>query len=118
MSDAILELNGIVRNFLQPERTLKVLQKLSLRVDKGETVALIGQSGSGKSTLLHISGLLERPTAGDVSLAGQACKKMGDRERSILRLLNVGFVYQYHHLMPEFSALEKCSDSSDYGWCE
>src|SRR5690606_12160352 len=72
----------------------------------GEIVALIGPSGAGKSTLLHIAGLLERPNAGEVLLDGQACGQLGDPERTALRRLRLGFVYQFHHLLPEFSALE------------
>lgn len=106
MSDAVLELQGIERRYEQPESTLEVLCGLSLTVATGEAVALVGHSGSGKSTLLHIAGLLERPSAGDVIVTGKPCNAMGDRERTILRRHQIGFVYQYHHLMPEFSALE------------
>jgi lipoprotein-releasing system ATP-binding protein len=83
-----------------------VLRGISLDLRPGEIVALVGQSGSGKSTLLHIAGLLERPDEGDVILDGQSAAAAGDLERTILRRQFLGFVYQYHHLLPEFSAAE------------
>ncbi|MBL24647.1 MAG: ABC transporter [Rhodospirillaceae bacterium] len=106
MSDIVLELKNIERRYEQPESKLEVLNGLSLTVTSGEAVALVGQSGSGKSTLLHIAGLLERPSGGDVLVTDKLCGEMNDRERTILRRHQIGFVYQYHHLMPEFSALE------------
>ena len=72
----------------------------------GEIVALVGQSGSGKSSLLHIAGLLEAPTAGEVFIAGQNCSALDDKARTRIRRIGIGFVYQFHHLLPEFSALE------------
>ena len=107
MSDApAIHLDVIQRSYKQPENTLEVLRELTLSVEPGEAVSLIGYSGSGKSTLLHIAGLLERPDGGDVVLSGQTCTGLSDNERTILRRHHIGFVYQYHHLMPEFSALE------------
>lgn len=108
MSDAgfSLSLRGIRRTFVQGDRRLEVLRGISLDLRPGEIVALVGQSGSGKSTLLHIAGLLERPDEGDVVLDGQSAATAGDRERTILRRQFLGFVYQYHHLLPEFSAAE------------
>ena len=107
MSDApAIHLDVIQRSYKQPENTLEVLRGLTLSVEPGEAVSLIGYSGSGKSTLLHIAGLLERPDGGDVVLSGQTCTGLSDNERTILRRHHIGFVYQYHHLMPEFSALE------------
>jgi lipoprotein-releasing system ATP-binding protein len=108
MSDAgfSLSLRGIRRTFVQGDRRLEVLRGISLDLRPGEIVALVGQSGSGKSTLLHIAGLLERPDEGDVILDGQSAAAAGDRERTILRRQFLGFVYQYHHLLPEFSAAE------------
>jgi lipoprotein-releasing system ATP-binding protein len=108
MSDSAfpLSLRGIKRTFIQGDRRLEVLRGVSLDLSPGEIVALVGQSGSGKSTLLHIAGLLERPDGGDVVVDGEAAGGLGDRERTILRRRFLGFVYQYHHLLPEFSAVE------------
>jgi lipoprotein-releasing system ATP-binding protein len=83
-----------------------VFKDLDLTVRAGEIVALVGQSGSGKSSLLHIAGLLEAPTAGDVLIAGQNCSKLDDQARTRIRRIGIGFVYQFHHLLPEFSARE------------
>ena len=108
MSDAVfpLSLRGIERTFVQGDRRLEVLRGVSLDLSAGEIVALVGQSGSGKSTLLHIAGLLERPDSGDVVVDGKPAGPLGDRPRTALRRRFLGFVYQYHHLLPEFSALE------------
>ena len=101
-----LRLEAVVRSFVQGERRLEVLRGASLTVAGGEMVALVGPSGSGKSTLLHIAGLLERPDAGEVEIAGRPCGRLGDRERTAVRRRALGFVYQFHHLLPEFTALE------------
>ncbi len=108
MSDAVfpLSLHEIKRTFVQGDRRLEVLRGVSLDLRPGEIVALVGQSGSGKSTLLHIAGLLEQPDSGDVVLDGKAAGPLGDRGRTALRRRFLGFVYQYHHLLPEFSAIE------------
>ncbi|MCA8907977.1 MAG: ABC transporter ATP-binding protein [Rhodospirillaceae bacterium] len=109
MSDrlaAALHLSGITRTFRQADAALEVLRGVDLDVRPGEMVALVGPSGAGKSTLLQIAGLLERPTAGEVEIAGQPTTRLGDRERTQLRSTTIGFVYQFHHLLPEFSALE------------
>ena len=105
MSDA-LDLQEIVRTFPQAHGDLHVLRGANLAVKRGEVVALVGPSGAGKSTLLHIAGLLEAPDAGRVLIAGEDCRALGDDERTTLRRTRLGFVYQYHHLLPEFSALE------------
>ncbi|MBM3510000.1 MAG: ABC transporter ATP-binding protein [Alphaproteobacteria bacterium] len=99
-------LAGIVRSFAQGERRLEVLKGASVTVLPGECVALVGPSGAGKSTLLHIAGLLERPDAGDVRYGDMNLSALGDRERTKARGRLLGFVYQYHHLLPEFSAVE------------
>jgi lipoprotein-releasing system ATP-binding protein len=101
-----LALKEIRRTFIQGDRRLDVLRGASLELHAGEIVALVGQSGSGKSTLLHIAGLLERPDGGDILVDGRSAVSLGDRERTVLRRRFLGFVYQYHHLLPEFSALE------------
>jgi lipoprotein-releasing system ATP-binding protein len=101
-----LSLRDIKRTFVQGDRRLEVLRGVSLDLRPGEIVALVGQSGSGKSTLLHIAGLLERPDDGDVIFDGKSAGAANDRERTPLRRRVLGFVYQYHHLLPEFSAIE------------
>ena len=101
-----LALHNVTRSFHQADVTLDVLRGVDLNVGRGEMVALVGDSGSGKSTLLQIAGLLERPDDGQVIIAGQDCGRLGDDQRSRMRRKAVGFVYQYHHLLPEFSALE------------
>jgi len=102
----MIELDGVVRTFTQAGTQLQVLCGASLRVRPGELVALVGPSGAGKSTLLHIAGLLEHPDAGEVRIAGTETSKLGDLERTLLRRSKIGFVYQFHHLLPEFSAEE------------
>lgn len=102
----VLVLDGVVRRFVQGGATLNVLAGANLRVRAGEIVALVGPSGSGKSTLLQLAGLLERPDEGEVSIDGRACGGLGDAERTRLRREALGFVYQQHHLLPEFSAVE------------
>ena len=106
MSEQILRLEGLKRGFSQGREQLHVLNGASLSLARGEIIALVGPSGSGKSTLLHIAGLLEFPDQGEVWLKGEACGKLSDDKRTALRRRDVGFVYQYHHLLPEFSALE------------
>lgn len=104
--EVVLELSGITREFGQGKRVLEVLKGADLSVKAGEVVALVGPSGAGKSTFLQIAGLLEHPTSGDIKIDGQSCIGLNDDERTKVRRYNIGFVYQYHHLLPEFSALE------------
>jgi lipoprotein-releasing system ATP-binding protein len=108
MSDApVLELKGIQQSFKEAGGGhLDVIKSAALSLYPGQMVALIGPSGAGKSTLLHITGMLEKPLAGEVVVAGQSSRDMSDDRRTALRLNTMGFVYQYHHLLPEFSALE------------
>ncbi len=108
MSDTALPLSlqEIRRTFVQGDRRLDVLRGVSVDLHPGEIVAMVGQSGSGKSTLLHIAGLLERPDQGEVVIDGRATGRMADKDRTGLRRSFLGFVYQYHHLLPEFSAVE------------
>ncbi len=101
-----LELRAIVRTYQQAGERLEVVRGASLALRAGEIVALVGPSGAGKSTLLHVAGLLERPDGGEVLVAGKECGSMSDGERTAIRRKNLGFVYQFHHLLPEFSALE------------
>ncbi len=105
-NDAILQLDGVGRQYKQGPRTLNILDGADLLLHPGEMVALVAPSGAGKSTLLHVAGLLERPDAGDVIIAGQSCGKLNDDARTARRRNDIGFVYQFHHLLPEFSALE------------
>ena len=106
MSDAILELRRVGRVFRQGAREVTALCDASLRLVRGETVALVGPSGAGKSTLLYIAGLLERADTGDVTVEGIDCNGLGDRDRTLIRRRKLGFIYQFHHLLPEFSAVE------------
>jgi lipoprotein-releasing system ATP-binding protein len=109
MSEArppVLRLSGITKTFVQGSRRLEILKGVELSLPAGEMVALLGPSGAGKSTLLHISGLLERADGGEVALVGQSATDLNDRARTALRRTAIGFVYQYHHLLPEFSAIE------------
>ena len=103
---AVLELIGVKRIFRQGGVELAVLNGIDLALRPGELVALVGPSGAGKSTLLHLAGLLERPDAGEVRIAGEECGGLSDERRTLLRRATLGFVYQFHHLLAEFSALE------------
>lgn len=106
MVSAVLELRGIDRHYLQGPKRLTILSGADLTLAPGEMVALVAPSGAGKSTLLHIAGLLERPDAGEVIVNGQACGRLSDDKRTAIRRNEIGFVYQFHHLLPEFTALE------------
>ncbi|MCS6877372.1 MAG: ABC transporter ATP-binding protein [Geminicoccaceae bacterium] len=105
-SAPVLRLVGIRRSFLQGTVTLEVLKGVDLELEAGTLAALVGPSGSGKSTLLHIAGLLERPSAGEVVIEGRAAGDLSDAERTRLRRARIGFVYQFHNLLADFSALE------------
>ncbi|ALG89484.1 MAG: ABC transporter ATP-binding protein [Pseudomonadota bacterium] len=107
MNDAVLELNGIAKAYNKgTPGEVMVLRDAALRVQPGEVVALVAPSGAGKSTLLHIAGLLDTPDAGTVAINGQDMTRLPDRKRTAARRNDVGFVYQFHHLLPEFTALE------------
>jgi lipoprotein-releasing system ATP-binding protein len=103
---SILKLDGLVRAFRQGQRRVDVLAGASADINAGEAVALVGPSGAGKSTLLHIAGLLETPDSGRVIVNGRDCSGMSDKVRTQVRRVEMGFVYQFHQLLPEFSALE------------
>jgi lipoprotein-releasing system ATP-binding protein len=102
----VLALTKVSRSFGQGESRLEVVRDASLALASGELVALIGPSGAGKSTLLQICGLLEKPSSGEVFIKGDMAGNLGDQRRTELRRSTIGFVYQYHHLLPEFTALE------------
>jgi len=102
----ILELRELRRTFRQGDRAIQVLDGADATLMPGQAVALVGPSGAGKSTLLHIAGLLESPDSGQVLIAGQDCARMDDDARTRVRRAEMGFVYQFHQLLPEFSALE------------
>ena len=105
-STPVLELIDVRRTFHQGARELHVLNGASARIMGGEAVALVGPSGAGKSTFLHIAGLLETPDGGQVKISGRDCARMNDDERTRVRRAEMGFVYQFHQLLPEFSAIE------------
>ena len=106
MSDPVLAISGLKRTYATGEGELEVLKGVDLEVYPGEVVGLIGPSGSGKSSLLHAAGLLERPTEGKITVEGRDCSRLSDGERTRIRLGSIGFVYQFHHLLAEFSALD------------
>ena len=107
MSDFVLELNGLSKTYnVGLPNEVQVLRGVDLRVKAGEVVALVAPSGAGKSTLLHMAGLLDIPDAGDVILGGQSMQGLNDAKRTGLRRDDIGFVYQFHHLLPEFTSLE------------
>ena len=106
MNNSLLILDGITRTFRQGDKDLPILRGASAELKKGEMVGLVAPSGAGKSTLLHIAGLLERPDQGEIIVCGQNCSAVSDDRRTKIRRVQIGFVYQFHHLLPEFSALE------------
>lgn len=107
MSDPLLELRGVSKGYNHGRpNEIHVLNGVDLTVQKGEVVALVAPSGAGKSTLLHIAGLLDTPDAGDVKIAGNSVGQLSDRRRTSIRRQDVGFIYQFHHLLPEFTAAE------------
>lgn len=109
MSNVVLAANNVYKSFTDGKSTVEVIKGLSLQINEGEFVSIVGSSGSGKSTLLHILGGLDRPTQGTVDLNGSRFDNLGEAERGYLRNQYLGFVYQFHHLLPEFSALENIS---------
>ena len=106
MSNTILACEAVCKNYYDGQLNVQVLDNLTLQVEKGRSIGIVGASGSGKSTLLHILGGLDKPTSGRVSLIGQDLSELSQKQLSRLRNRHLGFVYQFHHLLPEFSALE------------
>ncbi len=106
MSDLLLQLSNITRTYKSEGESLTVLSGAELTLNRGEIVALVAPSGSGKSTLLHLAGLLEKPDGGAVLINGQDAGQLPDNERTEIRLRTIGIVYQFHHLLAEFTALE------------
>lgn len=106
MSNPVLQAENLQRDYQTGNGVLHVLSGASFSLQAGEMVALVGPSGAGKSTLLHLCGLLDAPTGGTLSLLGKNVGTLNDHERTLVRRMQIGFVYQFHHLLPEFSALE------------
>ncbi len=104
--EPVLTLTGVTRKYVQGDRELVILNNADFELRKGEMVALVAPSGTGKSTLLHTAGLLEHPDAGEVTVNGRASSGLSDETRTAMRRAEIGFVYQFHHLLPEFTALE------------
>jgi lipoprotein-releasing system ATP-binding protein len=102
----VLEAEGLAKHYQTEAGTLEVLRDVSLSVERGELVAIVGESGTGKSTLLHLLGALDRPTSGKVRYSGEEVFQQGEEALAAFRNRNVGFVFQFHHLLPEFTALE------------
>lgn len=106
MSDAVLHMHGIRRTYGEGKHALTILDDAELSINRGELVALVAPSGAGKSTLLHLAGLLERPDAGSLTIGGVECGQLNDNGRTRMRRIDIGFVYQFHHLLPELDARE------------
>ncbi len=106
MSKGIISCNNLYKSYFQAKLEVPVLMGINLHIEAGETLAIVGISGSGKSTLLHLLGGLDAPTTGDIQIMGQSIAAINEEERCRLRNQSLGFIYQFHHLLPEFSALE------------
>jgi len=102
----VLRLENVTRRYKEGEGQLEIFSGLNMTLDQGEIVALVGQSGAGKSSLLHMAGLLEAPTSGEIYINGEAASRLPDQDRTCIRRDTIGFVYQAHHLLPEFDAME------------
>lgn len=109
MADTALKLSGLCKDFKQGNRKIEVLRGIDMTLQSGDSVALLGPSGAGKSTLLHLAGLLENPSAGQIEICGVDVSRFDDNKQTALRREHIGFVYQFHNLLPEFTALENVS---------
>ena len=127
MSNAVLQMQGINRTYGEGKHALTILDDAELSISRGELVALVAPSGAGKSTLLHLAGLLERPDAGSLSIGGVECGQLNDNHRTRMRRLDIGIVYQFHHLLPALDARENvalpqllagCSPSQANEWAD
>lgn len=105
-TNAVIECHHLSKHFIDADRKIAVFDDLNLNIQAGQTLAIMGASGSGKSTLLHLLGGLDVPTAGEVHVCGHDMAKLNNKQRGLVRNKHLGFVYQFHHLLPEFSALE------------
>ncbi|MCB1582077.1 MAG: lipoprotein-releasing ABC transporter ATP-binding protein LolD [Marinicella sp.] len=105
-NQAVISCSNLTKYFVDGDRKIQIFEDLNFNVEAGETIAIMGASGSGKSTLLHLLGGLDTPNAGEISIQGKAISKLNPKQRGLLRNQHLGFVYQFHHLLPEFSALE------------
>ncbi len=105
-SSLVIQADHIQRHYMDGGQPVEVLRDVNLHVKTGEMVAIVGASGSGKSTLLHVLGLLDQPSAGSLTVAGQPAERLSESKRSLIRNRHLGFVYQFHHLLPEFTALD------------
>lgn len=106
MNELVLQAKHVSKSFSEGKLHVDVLSDINLEVNAGETLAIIGRSGSGKSTLLHLLGGLDRPTSGEIRLAGQNYRDLSEQQVCALRNRKLGFIYQFHHLLPEFTAIE------------
>ena len=106
MSAPVLKATSVAKTYAEGKLRTEVLRSIDFTLERGQTLAIVGASGSGKSTLLHLLGGLDVPSAGEVEVEGRALSKLSDRERGLVRNHSLGFIYQFHHLLPEFTAIE------------